>query len=73
MTKLTFVSGLHGVLANRYNFATIIDTFTTPENAVAFWNNYPIKVSSRHLSYSDAGACHAARFLMSTQFEGRLP
>ncbi|MBT6542497.1 MAG: hypothetical protein HOL77_00120 [Rhodobacteraceae bacterium] len=56
MTKLTFVSGLHGVLANKYNFATIIDTFTTPENAVAFWNNYLIKVSSRHLSYSDAGA-----------------
>jgi hypothetical protein len=56
MTKLTFDSGLHGVLANKYNFATIIDTFTTPENAVAFLHNYQIKVSSRHLSYSDAGA-----------------
>ena len=56
MTKLTFDSGLHGVLVNKYNFATIIDTFTTPKNLVAFWNNYLIKVSSRHLSYSDAGA-----------------
>ena len=56
MTKVTFDPGLHGVLTNKYNFATIIDTFTTPENAVAFWNSYLIKVSSRHLSYSDAGA-----------------
>ena len=56
MTKLTFDSGLLGLLAIKYNFATIIDTFTTPKNAVAFWNTYLIKVSSRHLSYSDAGA-----------------
>ena len=56
MTKLTFDSGLHGVLAIEWKFATIMDTYTTPENAVAFWNNYLLKVSSRHLSYSDAGA-----------------
>ncbi len=56
MTILTLDSGSHGILAIKYNFATIIDTFTKPNNAVAFWNNYLIKVSSKHLSYSDAGA-----------------
>jgi hypothetical protein len=56
MTKLTFDSSLHDVLAIEYNFSKIIDTFTTPENAIAFWNNNLLKAVSKHLSNSDAAA-----------------